>query len=149
MTANAGTLGGSGIIFGAVTIGTGSGRGAVLAPAFGSDNQATLTLQSTLTLEADATYTYTFKAKNNQARTDLVIANGVTINGAAVALQGRIQGSLTSGTVYTVISNTSANPISGTFSNLADGAIVSVNGNNLQASYEGGDGNDLTLTVVP
>ena len=76
-----------------------------------------------------------------------MIANGVTINGAAVALPGRIQGSLTSGTVYTVISNTSANPISGTFSNLADGAIVSVNGNNLQASYEGGDGNDLTLTL--
>jgi hypothetical protein len=24
-----------------------------------------------------------------------------------------------------------------------------VNGNNLQASYSGGDGNDLTLTVVP
>ena len=28
------------------------------------------------------------------------------------------------------------------------GAIVNVNGNNLQASYEGGDGNGLTLTVV-
>jgi hypothetical protein len=48
-----------------------------------------------------------------------------------------------------VISNTSVNPISGTFSNLADGAIVNVKGNNLQASYTGGDGNDLTLTVVP
>ena len=32
---------------------------------------------------------------------------------------------------------------------LADGAIVNVNGNNLQASYEGGDDNGLTLTVVP
>ena len=53
------------------------------------------------------------------------------------------------GMVLTVISNTSANPISGDFSNLADGAIVNVNGNNFQASYEGGDGNDLTLTVVP
>jgi hypothetical protein len=40
-------------------------------------------------------------------------------------------------------------PIAGTFSNLPDGAIVTVNGNRLQASYEGGDGNDLTLTVVP
>jgi hypothetical protein len=28
-------------------------------------------------------------------------------------------------------------------------AIVNVNGNNIQASYSGGDGNDLTLTVVP
>ncbi len=53
------------------------------------------------------------------------------------------------GTVLTVINNTSANPIIGTFSNLADGAIITVNGNNLQANYEGGDGNDLTLTVVP
>jgi hypothetical protein len=48
-----------------------------------------------------------------------------------------------------VISNTSANPISGTVSNLPDRGIVAINGNNFQASYEGGDGNDLTLTVVP
>ncbi len=145
VTANAGTLGGSGIISGTVIIGT----GAVLAPAFGSNNQATLTLQSSLTLQADATYTYTFKARTNESRTDLVIANGVTINGAVIAISGGIQGLLSIGTVLTVISNTSADPISGTFSNLADGAIVSVHGNNLQASYEGGDGNDLTLTVVP
>jgi len=46
-----------------------------------------------------------------------------------------------------VIKNTAVTPISGTFSNLPNGAIV--NGNNLQASYSGGDGNDLTLTVVP
>ncbi len=79
-----------------------------------------------------------------------MIANGVTINsGANLIIQGTTQGSLKAGTAYTLISNTSANPISGTFSNLADGAIVNVNGNNLQASYEGGDGNDLTLTVVP
>jgi len=37
----------------------------------------------------------------------------------------------------------------GTFSNLPNGGIVTINGNNLQANYEGGDGNDLTLTVVP
>jgi hypothetical protein len=49
----------------------------------------------------------------------------------------------------TVIKNTAATPIAGTFSNLPDGAIVNVNGNNLQADYQGGDGNDLTLTVVP
>jgi len=31
----------------------------------------------------------------------------------------------------------------------ADGGIVTINGNNLQANYESGDGNDLTLPVVP
>jgi len=149
VTVSAGTLAGSGTISGAVTVGTGSGAGASLAPAFGSKKQVTLTLQSSLTLQVDATYTYTFKARGNETRTDLVIANGVTINSAKIKLKGKTQGTLTPGLVLTLISNTSANPISGTFSNLADGAIVTVKGNNLQASYSGGDGNDLTLTVVP
>ena len=146
---NTGTLGGKGIITGPTTIGTGSGSGAFLAPAVGSTKQTTLTIQSALTLNADATYTYSFKARRNQSRTDLVVANGVTINGATLDLAGTTIGSLNSGLTLTLISNTSANPISGAFSNLPDGAIVNVNGNNLQASYSGGDGNDLTLTVVP
>ena len=58
-------------------------------------------------------------------------------------------GTLTTGTVFNVVNNTSTSPITGTFSNLADGAVFASNGNNFQASYEGGTGNDLTLTVVP
>jgi autotransporter-associated beta strand protein len=145
-----GTLGGSGIIVGAVTVGTGSGAGAFLAPAHGGNKQLTLTIQSSLTFNSDSTYTYTFKAKGSKSKIDKVIANGVTINsGANFNLSGTAQGTLTQGTTFTVIKNTAATPISGTFSNLPDDAIVNVNGNNLQASYEGGDGNDLTLTVVP
>jgi autotransporter-associated beta strand protein len=146
---NAGALGGSGIISGAVTVGTGSGEGAFLAPAAGTTKQATLTIQSGLIFNANATYTYTFKAKKKKARADKVIANGVTINsGAIFAFQGTAQGTLTQGLVLTAISNTAATPIVGTFSNLPDGAILTVNGNNFQANYEGGDGNDLTLTVA-
>ncbi len=79
-----------------------------------------------------------------------MIANGVTMNsGASFNLSGTAQGTLKQGLTFTVISNTASTPISGTFSNLADGAIISVNGNNFQANYEGGDGNNLTLTVVP
>ncbi len=147
---NGGTLGGSGTIAGPVTIGTGSGTGAFLAPAHGGNKQLTLTIQSSLTFNSDATYTYTFKAKGNKSKIDKVIANGVTINsGAIINLSGTTQGPLTQGTALTLIKNTAATPISGSFSNLPDGGIVDVNGNNLQASYEGGDGNDLTLTVVP
>jgi autotransporter-associated beta strand protein len=147
---SAGTLGGSGVISGAVTVGTGSGSGAFLAPAHGGNIQLTLTIQGNLTFNSDSTYTYTFKAKRNRSRTDKVIANGVTINGGAmINLTGTTQGHLTQGMVLTLIKNTAATPIAGTFSNLPDGAIVNVNGNNLQASYTGGNGNDLTLTVVP
>ena len=34
------------------------------------------------------------------------------------------------------------------FSNLADGGTIVAGSNTFQADYEGGDGNDLTLTVV-
>ena len=147
---NAGTLGGSGIIAGSVTVGTGSGTGAFLAPAYGGNKQLTLTIQGSVTFSADATYTYTFKAKRNRSKIDKVVANGVTINGGAtINLSGQTQGHLTEGLMLTLIKNTAASPIAGTFSNLPDGAIVNMNGNNLQASYTGGDGNDLTLTVVP
>jgi autotransporter-associated beta strand protein len=150
VSVDAGTLGGKGIIAGAVTVGTGSGTGAFLAPALGPKKQTTLTIQSALTFNSDATYTYTFRARGTKARSDQIIANGVTINsGAFFAFQGTAQGTLPTGLSFTAINNTSADPIAGTFSNLADGAILTVNGNNFQASYEGGDGNDLTLTVVP
>jgi autotransporter-associated beta strand protein len=146
-----GTLSGSGIIGGAVALGTGTGAGAVIAPSGRTNGQqGTLTINGNLTFNSDATYTCTFKAKPNRAKTDQVIANGVTINsGPMIALSGHTRGTLTQGMVLTLISNTSADPISGTFSNLPDGEIVTINGNNFQASYEGGDGNDLTLTVVP
>jgi autotransporter-associated beta strand protein len=147
---NAGTLGGKGIIAGAVTVGTGGGTGAFLAPALGPKKQSTLRIQSALTFKSDAIYTFTFRAKGTNARSDQVIANGVTINsGAFFAFQGTVQGVLPIGLSLTAIKNTSASPIGGTFSNLPDGGILTVNGNNFQANYEGGDGNDLTLTVVP
>jgi hypothetical protein len=63
-------------------------------------------------------------------------------------LKDRRTTTLTAGTVFTLINNTATTPIAGTFSNLADGATVTIGSNNFQASYSGGDGNDLTLTVV-
>ncbi|HKS23927.1 MAG TPA: Ig-like domain-containing protein [Thermoanaerobaculia bacterium] len=52
------------------------------------------------------------------------------------------------GTVYTLVSNDGADPVSGTFAGLPEGAVI--NGSNFTAriSYHGGDGNDVTLTIV-
>jgi hypothetical protein len=48
-----------------------------------------------------------------------------------------------------MIDNTAATQIAGTFGNLPDGSVFMVGRNNFQTTYSGGDGNDLTLTVVP
>jgi hypothetical protein len=131
-----------------VTIGTGNGPGAVLAPSAGVDQTLTLRLQKTLILNLDGTFAYKLNTSNTRA--DQVIAKGLTIqNGAQFGFQSLGNRRLAIGTVFTAISNTSANPIAGTFANLPNGGIVTVNGNRFQASYSGGDGNDLTLTVVP
>jgi autotransporter-associated beta strand protein len=145
-----GWLGGKGIIAGAVTVGTGSGSGAVLAPGYvhGLDSPGALTILSALTFSVDATYNVDVNSSN--ATADEVVANGVTINsGAQFSFADLGSGTLTPGTVFTVINNTAATPIAGTFSNLPDGSTFSSNGNTYQVNYEGGDGNDLTLTVVP
>ena len=89
-------LGGSGIITGAVTVGTRSGTGAFLAPAHGGGKQLTLTIRSSLTFNSDSTYTYTFNANGNRSKIDKVVASGVTINsGATFNLIGTTQGTLT------------------------------------------------------
>jgi autotransporter-associated beta strand protein len=144
-----GTLSGDGSIGGAVTIGGGSGP-AALAPRVHPGKEATLTIQSSLTFQTGGTYLYNFKANRNNSKADEVIANGVTITGSAtLTVDGKVDGRLRVGTTLILISNTAATPIAGTFANLPDGSILTIDGTHFQASYEGGDGNDLTLTVVP
>jgi autotransporter-associated beta strand protein len=143
-----GTLGGGGTIAGPVTIGNSMGTAAFLAPSEGSDEPVTLTMGRTLTFNPDGTYNC--KLNTRRATADRVIAMGVIIeSGAQFVIRSLGGHTLTVGTVFTAIDNISVNPIIGTFANLPDGEIVTINGNNFQASYSGGDGNDLTLTVVP
>jgi autotransporter-associated beta strand protein len=144
----AGTLGGKGTIAGAVTIGTGSGPGAVLAPSVGVGQLAILTLRRALTFKADGTYSY--KLSTNNASADQLIANRVSIqSGAQFSFQPLGNRRLPISTIFTAITNTSANPIAGTFANLPDGSTFTAGRNKFQVNYSGGTGNDLTLTVVP
>jgi autotransporter-associated beta strand protein len=140
-----GTVSGTGTISGPVTVAAGTAS-ASLAPG-DAEGTGTLSIQSALAFGSLGDY----KAHldSTAATADQVAAVGVTINsGARISIGDLGSGTLPPGTVFTIISNTGTAPIAGTFSNLPDGATVNVNGNNLQASYEGGDGNDLTLTVV-
>ena len=144
---NAGTFGGTGSVSGAVTVGTGTGPRAFLAP--GVKGPGTLLITNALTFKSNGSYNCEL-GLTPHPKTDEVGANGVTIeSGAQFNFQAVANKRLTAGTLFTVISNTSANPIAGTFANLADGSTFTVGRNNYQVSYSGGDGNDLSLTVVP
>jgi autotransporter-associated beta strand protein len=145
---NRGTLRGRGTIAGAVTVGTGSGHGAVLSPGQSGAGPRTLNIQSALTLNSDATYN--FALNSNAGIATKVVANGVVIiSGAIFSFSQFGNGVLSFGEVFTAIDNTSGTPIAGTFSNLADGSVFTVGRNTFSVNYEGGDGNDLTLTVLP
>ncbi len=145
---NAGTLGGTGTIAGAVTVGTGTSSGAILLAGNSTTSPGTLTVNNTLTFNSLSTYQCVLNRTRGKAST--LTALGVTItSNVPFTFVDTGTGTLAIGTVFTVINNTSANPIFGTFSNLSDGSVFTSNGNNFQVSYTGGTGNDLTLTVVP
>ncbi|QDU61409.1 hypothetical protein Pan216_22650 [Planctomycetes bacterium Pan216] len=52
------------------------------------------------------------------------------------------------GDEFEVLTNDGTDPIVGTFVGLAEGASIVVEGLEFEVSYDGGDGNDVTLTVV-
>ncbi len=101
-----------------------------------------------MTFQLDSTYK--FELKSSTATADKIVANGVTINGGSLFSFADLGSAvLPTGTVFTVIDNTAATPIAGTFANLPDGSTFTIGPNTFQVSYSGVDGNNLTLTVVP
>ncbi|HEY2711807.1 MAG TPA: hypothetical protein VGI60_04770 [Chthoniobacterales bacterium] len=144
-----GTFGGDGIVSGPVTVGfTTSGHKAALLAGTSLATPGVLTIQGLVTFNnSHAVCQYGFNSDSSIGAE--FVAGGVTISAGSFYPFDSGTTTLTAGTVFTVISNTSASPISGTFSNLADGGTILIGSNTFQANYEGGDGNDLTLTVVP
>lgn len=73
----------------------------------------------------------------------LVVTGTVAINGAALDLSvaqkpGDLDG-------FTLIDNDDTDAITGTFSGLPEGRVFSADGTYFKISYQGGDGNDVTL----
>src|SRR4029078_13645237 len=94
VVAAGGTLGGTGKISGAVTIGGTTGR-ATLAPGIGR-NPGKLSLLKTLTFTSRGSYKVDLNSSRNAG--DQVIAKGVTINsGATATITDLGTGTLTSG----------------------------------------------------
>ncbi len=141
---NGAVLSGGGIIGGAVIL----GADALLLPTLGFNRPTVFTIQGSLTFDDGSLYTAFINTFKNTA--DQVVANGVTIaSGAELNLDSVGHRRLPVGRTFTLLQNTSPNPISGNFADLPEGATVAAQKNTYQVSYAGGDGNDLTLTVVP
>jgi autotransporter-associated beta strand protein len=144
---NGGFLSGAGAIAGAVNVGNGVTAGAVLLPGT-AGTPGNLTINNSLTFNPLSTYECvldrTIPTVGKVNALGVIIHSGVTFE-----FVDRTTATLTPGAVFTAINNISANPIGGTFANLADGTTFSSGGNTFKANYHGGTGNDLTLTVVP
>jgi hypothetical protein len=107
---------------------------------------ATLTLKRRLKVGTYASYECL--VDGDAGDSDLVVANSVSIDPVTATLNLSENGTAPVGMTFTVIQSSGNLPIDGTFMNLPDGGNITVGNNTFQANYEGGDGNDLTLTVV-
>jgi autotransporter-associated beta strand protein len=146
VTILAGTLGGNGTIDGAALVGT-SGKGRI-APGAGGRDPATLHLLGNVHFFNNGSLACKFYP--SRGASDSVNAGAVTIDARALFSISNVgTGQFALGTVLTLITNVGASPIFGNFINLRDGETLTVNGNTFLVDYSGGDGNDLTLTVVP
>ena len=76
---------------------------------------------------------------------DQLNTGSVVLNAAALFISAAQ--TLQPGQVFTIVNNTGAGSVSGTFGNLPEGASVTGNGVTFKISYVGGTGNDVTLTV--
>ena len=140
-------LSGTGIISGPVTLSGTTRRQSAVEPGT-SDSVAELTIKRKLSFR-HASYYCTLD--RDTVTSDAVVAKGIDIRGGTFVLETFGSLPLPLGVVFLVLNNTSAKPISGMFDSLSEGSVIQLSNppNSLAVSYVGGDGNDMTLTVVP
>lgn len=131
-----GELGGGGTVAGFIS----NGGNMELGPF----NPGTLTVTGPVNLLAASTFDWI--AADSTDTTGIATTGPVTIAGSfAIANLGYTPAA---GTVFDVVHNTSLSPVSGTFSGMPEGQIITYQNGNWQLSYVGGDGNDVTLTYL-
>jgi autotransporter-associated beta strand protein len=142
--ANGATLGGSGVVGNTNVNGT-------LAP---GNSAGDLTSTGTVAFAAGSTFLLELNGliagvEHDQLTLDITAALNL-LGGNVILTLGFAP---TVGNTFTIVENNSATAITGTFSNLTNNGsiLASFSGTQYEfrANYQGGDGNDLTLVVVP
>ncbi len=151
VTVNGGTLKGTGTVTGDVTVNTGG----TLAPG----NSPGVISTSDLNLAAGSASDFEIQDTNSAGATagtdyDQVNVTGTVTIDPSATLTVDTTGStdITAGEEYILISNDGTDAVSGTFSGLAEGAVVSTDiggsGSAGVITYAGGDGNDVAILVT-
>lgn len=76
----------------------------------------------------------------------LQVTGSVTLGGGSLFLTGNAPAV---GQTITIIDNDGTDPVNGTFAGLPEHGVMVRDGVRFMVSYTGGDGNDVTVTVVP
>ena len=139
VVASTATLGGAGLIRGPVTVAaTGN-----LAPG----NSPGLLTTGSMTLFPAARFVVEINGSTTAGvdYDQLRVLGAVNLTDATLVATGSISGRLPR--TITLIDNDGSDPIIGTFSSVAEGALVTINGVPFVLTYVGGSGNDLVLTT--
>ncbi|HTJ78929.1 MAG TPA: autotransporter-associated beta strand repeat-containing protein [Rariglobus sp.] len=80
---------------------------------------------------------------------DKLVTNGITLSSASLSLTDiGSGGGFTIGQFFKIVDNTSGSSISSTFLGQTEGSTITSGNTTFTISYAGGDGNDITLTVL-
>ncbi|AWB06612.1 hypothetical protein A6A40_16175 (plasmid) [Azospirillum humicireducens] len=142
--ASGATLGGTGSIAGAVGIASGG----AIAPGTGAGTAGTLTLSGGLTIASGGTLRADINGNTAGSGYDRIAVTGaVDVSGATLSItQGYTPAQ---GDRFILVANDGSDAVTGLFSSVAEGALLTVGGTVYRVSYAGDTGNDLVLTVVP
>jgi len=135
------TLGGTGSVAGPVAIGAGAGLAPGASPgAFAMNNGLTIAAGGTLYAELNGTVAGT-------EYDQLIVSGAVDITDAVLSVSVGFQSRPWDS--FTIISNDGSDAVVGSFANLPEGAVFAAGSRFMKISYQGGTGNDVTLTDVP
>lgn len=135
---NGGTLKGTGTI-GSLFVAAGGKLAPGLSP--GCINSGNLTLAGTFEVELGGTTECTEYDQTN-------VTGTVDVTNGTLSVLRFNDFKPVAGQTYTIIKNDVSDAVTGTFTNLAEGATFTADGYVYSVSYIGGDGNDVVLTVV-
>ncbi|MCY2940897.1 MAG: hypothetical protein NTV50_04430 [Planctomycetota bacterium] len=104
-----------------------------------------LLLSNDISLSGPSVLNITIRGTSPGAGNDQIVTHGTfTLGDAALNISGSVN--LKTGEELILVNNDGIDPVSGTFKGIANNQIITIQGTSYLFKYDGGDGNDITLT---